>query len=114
MAKSKAPPILRHFQLMPEWLGQSALRIAGDDGIFDEIGAEEAGFSETIADRFEDWMDAFDAIYDEDDPPSSCFESSAEFDAWRREGEAIATQMRKVLLPGERLDVLLPIDLGPK
>ena len=85
MAKSKAPPILRHFQLMPEWLGQSALRIAGDDGIFDEIGAEEAGFSETIADRFEDWMDAFDAIYDEDDPPSSCFESSAEFDAWRRD-----------------------------
>ncbi len=105
----KAGQAPRVFRLKPEWLGQSGLwiRDAGD-GSFDAIGAEEAGFSEALADRLEDWMDEFDSIYDEDDPKASGFNSAADFERWSDEGEAIATALRSELLPGETLDVMLP------
>jgi hypothetical protein len=104
----------RQFRLMPEWLGQSGLWIRDPgDGTFDAIGAEEAGFSEALADRIEDWMDEFDSIFDEDDPTASAFASPAGFEAWRREGEAIAAALRAELRPGETLEVILPEGLGP-
>lgn len=110
----KAGQASRHFRLLPEWLGQSGLWIRDEaDGVFDAIGAEEAGFSEDLADRLEDWMDEFDSIYDEDDPKASAFASLADFDRWRREGEAIAAALRAELPPGDRLEMILPETLGP-
>lgn len=111
---SKLDRLPRQFRLMPEWLGQSGLWVCdpGDD-TFDAIGVEEAGFSEALADRIEDWMDAFDSIFDEEDPKASVFASPDDFDAWRQEGEAIAAVLRAELRPGDRLDVLLPDRLGP-
>jgi hypothetical protein len=110
----KAGQVPRHFRLLPDWLGQSGLwiREAGD-GTFDAIGVEEAGFSEALADRIEDWMDAFDSIFDEADPKASAFSSEAEFKHWRDEGEAIASALRAELLPGEALDVILPKSARP-
>ncbi len=100
---------------MPEWLGQSGLWIRdANDGVFDAIGAEEAGFSEALADRLEDWMDEFDSIYDEDNPSASAFASAGDFTRWRAEGEAIAAALRAALQPGETLELVLPDDLGPR
>jgi hypothetical protein len=105
---------LRHLRLAPEWLGQSGLWLKdAGDGVFDAIGAEEAGFSESLADRLEDWMDEFDSIFDDADPLASRFASAAQYEAWRREGEAIAAAIRAALGPGETLDVQLPDGLGP-
>lgn len=99
---------------MPEWLGQSGLWIRdADDGVFDAIGAEEAGFSEALADRLEDWMDEFDSIYDEENPSASTFASAADFRRWRAEGEVIALAFRAALRPGDTLELVLPDDLGP-
>jgi hypothetical protein len=104
----------RHLRLLPEWLGQSGLWLADPaDGVFDAIGAEEAGLTEALADRLEDWMDEFDSIFVDDDPPSSCFSSREQFMAWRREGEAIAGLIRSELGPGDRLEVILPTGLEP-
>ncbi|MCZ8184561.1 MAG: hypothetical protein O9322_16435 [Beijerinckiaceae bacterium] len=109
----KSDRLPRQFRLMPEWLGQSGLWLRDPgDGTFDAIGAEEAGFSEALADRIEDWMDAFDSIYDEEDPKASAFASPADFDAWRQEGEAIAAALRAELRPGETLEVILPQEPG--
>lgn len=105
----------RQFRLMPEWLGQSGLWLRNpQDGIYDAIGVEEAGFSERLADRIEDWMDEFDSIFVDDDPPASCFPSAAQFIAWRTEGENIARAIRAELASDDRLDVELPTDLEPK
>ncbi len=110
--KPERPP--RQFRLMPEWLGQSGLWIRDPaDGVFDAIGAEEAGFSEALADRIEDWMDEFDSIFDEEDPKASRFASAGDFEAWCREGEAIAVALRAELRPGESIEVILPEGLGP-
>jgi len=112
---SGKPAMARQFRLMPEWLGQSGLWLRDpQDGIHDAIGVEDAGFSEALADRIEDWMDEFDSIFVDDDPPASCFPSRERFMAWYREGEAIAEAIRAELRPGDRLDVVLPSDLGPK
>lgn len=114
MAKQRSQ-MPRQFRLMPEWLGQSGLWIRdADDGDFDAIGVEDAGFSEALADRIEDWMDEFDSIYDEDDPAGSAFASVEDYVRWRAEAEAIAAALRAVLAPGDTLDVMLPDNLGPK
>lgn len=100
---------------MPEWLGQSGLWLRDpQDGIYDAIGVEEAGFSENLADRIEDWMDEFDSIFVDDDPPASCFPSATQFAAWRAEGEDIARAIRAELAPDDCLDIELPTDLGPE
>ncbi|HRE22448.1 MAG TPA: hypothetical protein PKW21_15640 [Rhabdaerophilum sp.] len=100
---------------MPEWLGQSGLWLRDQqDGSYDAIGVEDAGFSEALGDRIEDWMDEFDSIFRDDDPSASCFPDAERFSAWRREGEAIATAVLVELRPGDSLDVVLPSDLGPK
>ncbi|WP_284177738.1 hypothetical protein [Rhabdaerophilum sp. SD176] len=105
----KSDRLPRQFRLMPEWLGQSGLWVRDPaDGAYDAVSVEEAGFSEPLADRIEDWMDAFDSIFDEDDPKASAFASRDDFDAWRQEGEAIAVALRAELRPGETLEVVLP------
>lgn len=105
----------RQFRLLPEWLGQSGLWLRDPrDGIYDAIGVEDAGFSEALADRIEDWMDEFDSIFLDDDPAASCFPSVTRFIAWRGEGERIAEAIRAELAPDDHLDVMLPSDLGPK
>lgn len=110
--RKRAP---RHLRLRPEWLGQSGLWLADPvDGSFDAIGAEDIGLSEEIADRLEDWMDEFDSIFDDADPPASAFASAADFQAWQREGDAIAGAIRRELGPEDRLEVMLPHALGPK
>lgn len=115
MSRGRTSGAPRHFRLLPEWLGQSGLWLRDPQGgIYDAIGAEEAGLSEALADRLEDWMDEFDSIFLDDDPPASCFSSADRFSAWLREGEAIALAIRAELRPEDRLDVVLPTNLGPK
>ncbi len=109
--KQHAPRVLR---LLPEWLGQSGLWLAAPDGSFEPVGAEDIGLSEEIADRLEDWMDEFDSIFEDGDPLASAFGTVAQFEAWRREGDAIAGAIRSALGPNDRIEVLLPVGLGPK
>ena len=59
---------------------------ANDPAVF----AKEVGLSEELADRLEAWMDAFDAIYDEDDPAASGFGDPVELLAWEAAGAALA------------------------
>jgi hypothetical protein len=76
--------------LAPEWLGKSGLWQLDARGRRKPVDAEEIGLSEALADRLEAWMDAFDAIYDEDDPAASDFGDAVERLAWEAEGHALA------------------------
>lgn len=76
--------------LAPEWLGLSGLWQIDAKGKRKAIDAEDVGLSEELADRLEAWMDAFDAIYDEDDPAASGFGDPVELLAWEAEGAALA------------------------
>ncbi|MCO5089615.1 hypothetical protein [Bosea sp. (in: a-proteobacteria)] len=76
--------------IAPEWLGLSGLWQLDPKGRRKPVDAEEIGLSEALADRLEAWMDAFDAIYDEDDPAASDFDGAVERLAWEAEGHALA------------------------
>ncbi len=64
------------------------------------VDAEDAGLSDELADRLEAWMDAFDAIYEEDDEARSRFPDAVEQLAWEAEGAAIVEAIRGELGPG--------------
>jgi hypothetical protein len=76
--------------IAPEWLGLSGLWQVDAKGKRKAVDAEDVGLSEELGDRLEAWMDAFDAIYDEDDPASSDFSDQVERMAWEAEGHALA------------------------
>jgi hypothetical protein len=76
--------------IAPQWLGLSGLWQLDAKGRRKHVDAEEVGLSEDLADRLEAWMDAFDAIYDEDDPAASDFGDAVERLAWEAEGRALA------------------------
>lgn len=76
--------------IAPEWLGLSGLWQFDAKGRRRAVDAEDVGLSEELADRIEAWMDAFDAIYDEDDEAASDFPDEVERLAWEAEGHAIA------------------------
>ena len=76
--------------IAPEWLGLSGLWQIDAKGRRKAVDAEDVGLSEELGDRLEAWMDAFDAIYDEDDAAASDFANEVERLAWEAEGHALA------------------------
>ena len=76
--------------IAPEWLGRSGLWTLDAKGRRKAIDAEDAGLSEAFGDRLEAWMDAFDAIYDEEDEAASAFANEVERLVWEAEGSALA------------------------
>jgi len=76
--------------LAPEWLGLSGLWQIDAKGKRKAVDADDVGLSDALADRLEAWMDAFDAIYDEDEPAASDFSNAVERLAWEAEGVALA------------------------
>ena len=76
--------------IAPEWLGQSGLWQVDAKGKRRAVDAEDIGLSDEIGDRLEAWVDAFDAIYDEDDEAASDFTDEVERLAWEAEGHALA------------------------
>ncbi|WP_181832764.1 hypothetical protein [Bosea caraganae] len=79
----------RELIIAPEWLGRSGLSTVDAKGKRRAADAEDVGLSEAFADRLEAWMDAFDAIYDEDDEAKSAFAGEVERLAWEAEGGAL-------------------------
>ena len=85
--------------IAPEWLGHSGLWQLDAKGRRKPVDAEDVGLSEALADRLEAWMDAFDAIYDEDDPAASDFGDAVAHLAWEAEGHALAHAIAAELGP---------------
>ncbi|MCU4178270.1 hypothetical protein [Bosea sp. BH3] len=75
--------------IAPEWLGLSGLWQIDAKGRRKAVDAEDLGLSDEVGDRLEAWMDAFDAIYDEDDAASSDFANEVDRLAWEAEGHAL-------------------------
>ncbi|QEL25376.1 hypothetical protein FQV39_24370 [Bosea sp. F3-2] len=86
--------------IAPEWLGRSGLWQIDAKGKRKAVDAEDIGLSEELGDRLEAWMDAFDAIYDEDDPTASDFANQVERMAWEAEGHALAHAIADALGSG--------------
>ncbi len=86
--------------IAPAWLGHSGLWMVDPKGRRKAVDAEDAGLSDELADRLEAWMDAFDAIYEEDDEARSRFPDAVEQLAWEAEGAAIVEAIRGELGPG--------------
>jgi len=76
--------------MAPAWLGLSGLWRLDAKGNRQAVDADEIGLSEDLADRLEAWMDAFDAIYEEDNEARSRFPDQVEQLAWEAEGVVIA------------------------
>jgi len=76
--------------IAPAWLGRSGLWLLDAKGRRKAVDAEDIGLSDDLADRLEAWMDAFDAIYEEDNEARSRFPDAVEQLAWEAEGAAIA------------------------
>jgi L-ribulose-5-phosphate 3-epimerase UlaE len=85
--------------IAPAWLGLSGLWILDAKGKRKPVDAEDIGLSEDLADRLEIWMDAFDAIYEEDNEARSRFPDAVEQMAWEAEGAAIAVAIAAELGP---------------
>lgn len=83
--------------IAPAWLGHSGLWAIDAKGRRKAIDADDAGLSDDLADRLEAWMDAFDAIYEEDDEARSRFPDAVEQLAWEAEGAAIVEAIREEL-----------------
>ncbi|AMJ61913.1 hypothetical protein [Bosea sp. PAMC 26642] len=85
--------------IAPAWLGLSGLWTLDAKGRRKAVDAEDIGLSETLADRLEAWMDAFDAIYEEDNEARSRFPDAVEQLAWEAEGAALAHAIADELGP---------------
>lgn len=85
--------------IAPAWLGLSGLWTLDAKGRRKAVDAEDLGLSEDLADRLEAWMDAFDAIYEEEQEARSRFPGEAEQCAWEAEGQAIAAAVAAELGP---------------
>lgn len=94
----------RSLLIAPAWLGQSGLWTVDAKGRRHATDADEIGLSDDLADRLEAWMDAFDAIYEEDQEARSRFPTPQEQDAWEREGQAIVAAIREELGPDWAVD----------
>ena len=90
----------RRLLIAPEWLGRSGLWTLDDKGRRKPVDAEEIGLSDDLADRFEMWMDSFDAIYDEAEPSRSRFPDEVARLAFEAEGVALAHEAAGELGPG--------------
>jgi hypothetical protein len=86
--------------IAPAWLGLSGLWTLDAKGKRKPVDAEDIGLSEDLADRLEAWMDAFDAIYEEDNEARSRFPDAVEQLAWEAEGTALAAAIREELGAG--------------
>lgn len=93
-----------HLLFAPQWLGLSGLWLIDAKGRRTPVDAEEIGLSDDLADRLESWMDAFDAIFDEDDEAASAFSSAAEQAEWLGEGAALLQAITTELGKGWRID----------
>ncbi|MDP3256984.1 MAG: hypothetical protein Q8S58_07535 [Bosea sp. (in: a-proteobacteria)] len=86
--------------IAPAWLGLSGLWTLDAKGRRKATDAEDLGLSEDLADRLEAWMDAFDAIYEEEQEARSRFPSEAEQRVWEAEGHAITAAVAAELGAG--------------
>ena len=86
--------------IAPAWLGRSGLWTVDAKGRRKAVDADDIGLSDDLADRLEAWMDAFDAIYEEDEEARSRFPSAAEQAEWEDEGAGIAEAIAAELGPG--------------
>ncbi len=86
--------------IAPAWLGLSGLWRLDATGKRTAVEAEDIGLSEDLADRLEAWMDAFDAIYEEDNEARSRFPDAVEQLAWEAEGAALTVAIAAELGPG--------------
>ncbi|SFJ01197.1 hypothetical protein SAMN05216304_104122 [Bosea sp. OK403] len=86
--------------IAPAWLGLSGLWTLDVKGKRKPVDAEDIGLSEDLADRLEAWMDAFDAIYEEDNEARSRFPDAVEQLAWEAAGIALAEAIRAELGAG--------------
>lgn len=85
--------------IAPAWLGLSGLWRLDAKGNRKPVDAEDIGLSEDLGDRLEAWMDAFDAIYEEDNEARSRFPNAVEQLAWEAEGAVIASLIADELGP---------------
>lgn len=86
--------------IAPAWLGLSGLWTLDGKGRRKAVDAEDVGLSGDLADRLEAWMDAFDAIYEEDNEARSRFPDAVEQMAWEAEGSALAVAIADELGDG--------------
>lgn len=96
-------PTLR---ISPELLGDH-LWIVTEKKPAEPIDLDDLGLSDDLADRVEAWGDAFDAIYDADNPSQSAFPDREAELRWRAEGDAIAAAIREELGPDWRVEIEL-------
>ena len=85
--------------IAPEWLGRSGLWQIDAKGRRKPIDADDIGLSDELADRLENWMDTFDAIYDEANEAASDFTDATERTAWETEGAALTAAIAAELGP---------------
>ncbi len=89
--------------------GEAALWSIDARGRSHATDADEIGLSDELADRIEEWIDAFDAVHDPDMPGARNFSSDMERRAFVAEGHAIAAAIRDEV--GENW--LIAVDFAP-
>lgn len=94
-------------RIAPQWLSEP-LWIVPDRREAEPVDLDDLGLSDDLADRIEEWIDAFDAVLDPVDPELSRFSDARAAIAWRREGEAIAVAVRRELGADWQIELILP------
>ena len=88
--------------------GEPALWTLDARGRNHATDADEIGLGDMLADRLEEWLDALDALFDEDVPGQRGFASDTERRAFAAEGHAIAAAIREEL----GADWVITVDFG--
>lgn len=94
-------------RIAPQWLSEPLWIVPGR-GEAEPVDLDDLGLSDDLADRIEEWIDAFDAVLDPVDPEQSRFPDAHAAIAWRREGEAIAAAVRRELGADWQVELILP------
>jgi hypothetical protein len=91
--------------LKPGEPGDAVLWSLDARGRAEPTDADEAGLSDDLAERIEEWVDALDAAFAEDAPEIRHFNSEAERRAFFAEGQAIGAAIRAELGDGVVLEL---------
>lgn len=96
----------RRLRLAPEW----ECWPTWDHETGDNLDPASLGLPDGIVARINDWDAAFQAIYDRDDPLTSCFPSREAEATYLAEGRAIAGELAARLPPGTLIVRLAGLD----